>query len=242
MPSDTSESTIVPIEELLENFSSGSLRQKRRLVGEIESRSNDLVKLGSKIFERFEPKSDDWTYGWILQVLNRHQKNFLLEVLALQNPPVFSTPSSSGIDYEPLQKSLLEERFEEADRITSEKLRELAGKSAVERGYVYFSEVDGIGSEDLLSIDRLWSVYSLGKFGFSTQARLLDSLGDSYEKLWPRIGWKKDGVWTRYPNAFTWSIDAPEGHMPLVNQLRGVRLMDAYLKHPFLISRGTKND
>ena len=69
---------------------------------------------------------------------------------------------------------------------------------------------------------------------------LLDSLGGSYEKLWPRIGWKTDGVWTRYPKAFTWSLDAPEGHMPLVNQLRGVRLMDAYLNHPFLISLRTQ--
>ena len=53
-----------------------------------------------------------------------------------------------------------------------------------------------------------------------------------YDKLWPRIGWKKDGVWTRYPKSFNWSIDAPNGHMPLVNQLRGVRLMDSLLNHP----------
>jgi len=240
MPSDTSESTTVPIEELLENFSSGSLRQKRRLVDEIESRSNDLVGFGAKLFENFEPKSADWSFGWILQVLNRHQHQYLLEVLAAEKSPAFSTPSSNGIDYEPLQKSLLEEKFEDADRITSANLRELAGDSAVERGYVYFSEVDEIDSEDLLTIDRLWFSYSQGKFGFSTQARLLDSLGGNYKKLWPRIGWKNDGAWTRYPKAFTWSLDAPEGHMPLVNQLRGVRLMDAYLNHPFLISLRTQ--
>ncbi len=239
MPSDTPESTIVPIEELLENFSSGSLRQRRRLVGEIESRSMDLTGLGSKLFEKFEPKSDNWSFGWILQVLNRHQSKFLSEVLTADKSPVFSTPSSIGIDYDSLQKSLLEERFEDADRITTATLRKLAGERAVERGYVYFSEVDGIDSEDLITIDRLWIAFSLGKFGFSTQARLLDSLGGSYEKLWPRIGWKTDGVWTRYPKAFTWSLEAPEGHMPLVNQLRGVRLMDAYLKHPFLSLRQT---
>jgi hypothetical protein len=32
-------------------------------------------------------------------------------------------------------------------------------------------------------------------------------------------------------------MDAPEGHMPLVNQLRGVRLMDALLNHPALRQR-----
>ena len=34
-----------------------------------------------------------------------------------------------------------------------------------------------------------------------------------------------------------WSLEAPEGHMPLVNQLRGVRLMDALLNHPALQQR-----
>ena len=53
----------------------------------------------------------------------------------------------------------------------------------------------------------------------------------------PRIGWKSDGVWTRYPGAFNWSIEAPEGHMPLINQLRGVRLMDSLLNHPALVAR-----
>jgi len=32
-------------------------------------------------------------------------------------------------------------------------------------------------------------------------------------------------------------VEAPEGHLPLVNQLRGVRLMDALLQHPALANR-----
>ena len=92
-------------------------------------------------------------------------------------------------------------------------------------------------AQDLITLDRLWTAYSQGRFGFSAQARLLESLDERYDKLWPRIGWKLEGVWTRYPNAFTWSLEAPEGHMPLINQLRGVRLMDAILNHPSLVSR-----
>ena len=230
MPSDTSDSSSINIEELLEKFSSGSLRQQRRLVDEIESRSKELREHGIKLFENFDRNSDDWTIGWIFQVLNRHQQKFLTEFIS-SDKNLFSSPSSNGIDHSLLQRSLLEERFEEADRITSKTLRELAGPAAVERGYVYFSEAEGINGVDLITIDRLWTAYSQGKFGFSIQARLLDSLGGRYEKLWPRIGWKIDGVWTRYPDSFTWSIEAPEGHMPLVNQLRGVRLIDAYLSH-----------
>ena len=51
------------------------------------------------------------------------------------------------------------------------------------------------------------------------------------------MGWKLNGTWTRYPGSFTWSLSAPEGHLPLVNQLRGVRLMDALLSHPGLKTR-----
>jgi len=119
----------------------------------------------------------------------------------------------------------------------SEHLRQLAGEAAVQRGYVYYSEVPPIASVDLESIDRLWVMYSQGRFGFSVQIRLLRSLNGRWDQLWPRLGWKQGGVWTRYPRSFTWSLEAPEGHLPLVNQLRGVRLMDALLSHPGLQQR-----
>jgi hypothetical protein len=102
---------------------------------------------------------------------------------------------------------------------------------------VYFSEVAAMPGLDLQSLDRLWLAYSLGRFGFSVQGRLLRLCDDRWERLWPRLGWKRDGVWTRYPAAFTWSLEAPEGHMPLINQLRGVRLMDALLHHPAVLER-----
>ena len=41
----------------------------------------------------------------------------------------------------------------------------------------------------------------------------------------------------RYPSSFCWSLKAPDGHMPLVNQLRGVRLMDSILRHPSIANR-----
>ena len=146
-------------------------------------------------------------------------------------------PTACEIDYSGLQVALLREQFEEADRLTSCALRQLAGEQAVQRGYVYFSEVPPMEALDLTTIDRLWIAYSQGRFGFTVQSRLLGALDGRYDRLWPRIGWKNDGVWTRYPGSFQWSMDAPEGHMPLVNQLRGVRLMDALLQHPGLSNR-----
>ncbi|MFM7652688.1 MAG: GUN4 domain-containing protein, partial [Vulcanococcus sp.] len=66
---------------------------------------------------------------------------------------------------------------------------------------------------------------------------LLAACGNDWTRLWPRLGWKREGTWTRYPGGFTWSLQAPEGHLPLVNQLRGVRLMDSLLRHPALAAR-----
>ena len=113
----------------------------------------------------------------------------------------------------------------------------MAGKIAEKRGYVFFSEVNNMSGIDLQTIDRLWNIYSNGRFSFSNQAKILKSVGKKYELLWPKIGWKKEGLWTRYPNSFCWSLEAPEGHMPLINQLRGVRLMDSILRHPAIAER-----
>ena len=225
--------------QLLERFATGSARQRRSLIATIEQRSDQLAALGPAAFSAFDPDGDDWAAGWLLQVFQRQQPQ-VLPALIGSSSGWFTTPSAVGIDYSPLQRDLLAEQFEDADRFTSRVLRQLAGPEAERRGYVYFSEVPPMQGLDLITLDRLWTAYSQGRFGFTAQARLLAALEGRYERLWPRIGWKEDGVWTRYPGAFTWSLSAPEGHMPLINQLRGVRLMDALLNHPALVSRREK--
>ena len=221
----------------LESFRMASERKRVGLLNDLEERVEDLLGLGSSLMSGFDPDLSDWPPGFILQLIHKNDNNFIKNNLNCDDLCWFNTPSDVGFDYSPLQRYLLNESYEDADRFTSSKLRELAGEKAVKRGYVYFSEVEKIPSLDLTTLDRLWIVFSRGKFGFTVQAKILDSLGGRYDKLWPRIGWKKDGIWTRYPKAFNWSIDAPNGHMPLVNQLRGVRLMDALLNHQALTAK-----
>ena len=223
------------IEEFLESFRMASERKRLSLLNGFEERVDDLLGLGSSVMSGFDPDSCDWSSGFILQLIHKTDGNFIKNNLNCDDLSWLNAPSKVGFDYSPLQQYLLNESFEEADRFTSSKLRELAGEKAVKRGYVYFSEVESIPSTDLSTLDKLWIVYSRGKFGFTVQSKILGSVGGRYDKLWPRIGWKKDGIWTRYPKAFNWSIEAPSGHMPLVNQLRGVRLMDALLNHEALI-------
>ena len=225
-------------DQLLETFLQGTDRQARGLVLALRQRVDDLSPLIADRLRSADREADHWRSGFLLQLL--------AESPARPAGPAgqelfpggwLITPSAMAIDYAPLQRHLLFQEFEQADRLTSSHLRQLAGTAAEERGYVYFSEVATISSLDLQSLDRLWIAYSLGRFGFSVQGRLLRLCENRWEELWPRLGWKRDGVWTRYPSAFTWSLEAPEGHMPLVNQLRGVRLMDALLHHPAVRQR-----
>ncbi|MGL5835600.1 MAG: GUN4 N-terminal ARM-like repeat domain-containing protein [Waterburya sp.] len=140
--------------------------------------------------------------------------------------------STSNIDYQPLQQLLAQQDFQQADVITLQKMCELAGSAAVERKWIYFTEVVNLPIADLITLDQLWLMASAGKFGFSVQRRIWLSVGKDFTKLWTKIDWKSGNVWTRYPQEFIWDLSAPTGHLPLSNQLRGVRVIDAIFAHP----------
>mgnify|MGYP001502159243 FL=1 len=226
--------SIENITDLVNSFVESNQRKRKSLIKKIESSADSLFEVADTFLKESERGGDDWANGWILQVLKMYKPEFFENDIYNK---WFLTYTEKEINFDKLQLNLLEQNFEEADRLTSSILRELAGKVAEKRGYVFYSEVKNMSGKDLETIDRLWKIYSQGKFGFSIQAKLLKSVGKRYDLLWPRIGWKKDGIWTRYPSAFSWSLDAPDGHMPLVNQLRGVRLMDSILRHPSIALR-----
>ena len=226
--------SIENITDLVNSFFEANQRKRKSLIKKIESSADSLFEVADTFLKESERGGDDWANGWILQVLKMYKPEFFENDIYNK---WFLTYTEREINFDKLQLNLLEQNFEEADRLTSSILRELAGKVAEKRGYVFYSEVKNMPGKDLETLDRLWKIYSQGKFGFSIQAKLLKSVGKRYDLLWPRIGWKKDGIWTRYPSAFSWSLDAPDGHMPLVNQLRGVRLMDSILRHPSIALR-----
>ena len=104
-------------------------------------------------------------------------------------------------------------------------------EGAARRGWLYFSEVSRIPVEDLRTIDHLWRVASGDRFGYSVQRQLWLGVNRNWERLWPLIGWKQGYHWTRYPDEFIWDLSAPKGHLPLSNQLRGVRVLEELLTH-----------
>jgi hypothetical protein len=127
---------------------------------------------------------------------------------------------------------LAKQDFQTADSLTRQKLCELAGEGAIQRKWVYFTEVEAFPGVDIQTIDNLWLVHSEGKFGWSVQRKLWIGVGQDFPKLWPKIGWKNGNNWTKYPQEFTWDLSAPVGHLPLLNQLRGVRVAASLFSHP----------
>jgi len=179
--------------DLIKKFVDSNQRKRINSLTQIESEVENIFNLGPSLFDIFDNDGDDWAAGWILQVLKKYKPEFF-ENSNFNN--WFNTYSDIDINYEDLQLMLLEQKFEEADRLTSSYLRKLAGKLAEKRGYVFYSEVKNMSDKDLQTIDRLWTIYSTGRFGFSNQAKILKSVGKRYELLWPKIGWKKDGLLT----------------------------------------------
>ena len=171
--------------------------------------------------------------GRALQLLSQIQEEAVKVFLAEHFPAgLVPLPSACKVDYSEIQTALIQQDFETADRLTLQKMCELAGPTAVKRKWIYFTEVNAFPKIDLKTLDQLWFIYSEGKFGFSKQREIWIGIDKNWERLWSKIAWKEGNLWTRYPGGFIWSLEAPVGHLPLTNQLRGVRVMDALMNHP----------
>ena len=165
---------------LVKKFVESNQRKRINLLASIESEIENLFLIGKKLFDDFEQDGDDWAAGWFLQLFKKYKPQFFEDN---KFNKWFNTYSDVEINYDELQLKLLEQKFEDADRLTSFYLRKLAGKLAEKRGYVFYSEVNNMPATDLQTIDRLWNIYSNGKFGFSIQARILKSVDEKYELL-----------------------------------------------------------
>nr|YP_009392598.1 hypothetical protein [Bostrychia tenella]ARW61160.1 hypothetical protein [Bostrychia tenella] len=139
--------------------------------------------------------------------------------------------SSLKINYQPLQGLLLKGKFQEADKLTQKYLCELVKITTnSKREWLYFTDIQFLPIDDLFTLDLLWKVYSKGKFGFSVQKKLWTSTNCKWNKFWETIGWTNKGIMNRYPQEFIWTLEAPDGHLPLFNQLRGTQTLSSLFK------------
>nr|YP_009244140.1 hypothetical protein Gele_132 [Gelidium elegans]AMK96382.1 hypothetical protein Gele_132 [Gelidium elegans] len=211
-----------------------SFNEQLKLINQIiNAGSEDL--LADLLVEKciFNKELPDYLDGIIFEILRKTNNRSVLNKLnSYFQDGLIELRSSLKIDYQPLQDQLMLQNFKEADKLTQLYLCKLADLSdSSERNWLYFTDVFTLPSEDLLTIDMLWRLYSRGKFGFSIQRKIWLSNEYNWEVFWSKIGWKDLGNPRRYPNDFIWDINAPEGHLPLFNQLRGVQVLSALFNH-----------
>lgn len=131
--------------------------------------------------------------------------------------------SEKGIDYTQLHGLLTARKWKEADQETARVMRLAADKK--ESDWLGSEDIQKIPCADLQKINQLWLRSSNRRFGFSVQRCVYQEEAEDFGNLGKRLGWKKrNGDWVKTPDV-QWTIDAPEGHLPMggsvVNKLRG---------------------
>ncbi|MGK7877293.1 MAG: GUN4 N-terminal ARM-like repeat domain-containing protein [Xenococcaceae cyanobacterium] len=221
------------ISQLASQFQSESEKNQLQLIPKLVSAGEPGWAVLREFLLSHQSVPANLVVGKVYQALYQANSPKTQEFLQTYFPSgVIPLKSERNIDYQPLQHLLVGQDFQAADSLTRQKLCELAGEAALKRKWLYFTEVEKFPLTDLHTINQLWWIHSEGKFGFSVQRQIWLSLGKDFSKLWPKIGWKTDKNWTQYPNEFTWDLSAPKGHLPLSNQLRGVRVIASLFSHP----------
>ncbi len=231
--SSATSDTHIDVSALRLQLTSGSEKVQQQMIQQLATLGNPGLDVLMEFLLQRQASSPTWVDGKAYHILHAANYPPAQEFLQTYFPNgIVTLKSECDIDYTPLQQLLIIQDFQAADRMTLQKLCELAGSAAVQRKWLYFTDVENFPISDLQSINTLWLIYSEGKFGFSVQREIWLSLGKNWEKFWPKIGWKNGNIWTRYPDGFTWNLTAPAGHLPLSNQLRGNRAITALLSHP----------
>ncbi|MEG4091005.1 GUN4 domain-containing protein [Microcoleus sp. Pol12B4] len=155
----------------------------------------------------------------------------------------FSLISEAGIDYSSLQYLLVSQEWEKADEQTRKLVLQAAERSD---NWLRNEDIQSLACEDLFIIDRLWTIYSEGRFGFSVQKRIGESLASETgdisrgKEFSDRVGWHKQRTETDsyydVLNLYTikrredipCGLNAPEGNLPSICEFGGGELLSWY--------------
>lgn len=126
--------------------------------------------------------------------------------------------SKAGLDYSELITAFEEEDWEKADKITRDLFVSVANKDG--KGLSH-EELHHYPMEEFHNLDRLWTRYSDGRFGFGVQLRKLIEADYNPNSFAESIGWKKDGLWIAYSD-MQFNLLSPKGQLPILGQLSGL--------------------
>lgn len=126
--------------------------------------------------------------------------------------------SEKNVDYTRLRDLLADGKWKEADQETLTVMLKVTRRE--EEGSLDIESIETFPCADLRTIDRLWVKYSNGRFGFSVQKRIWESVGgkpdyEIYRSFCVRLGWRVKEKWVNYSN-LTFSLNASLGHLPFL--------------------------
>ncbi|MCC3413812.1 MULTISPECIES: GUN4 domain-containing protein [unclassified Microcoleus] len=144
--------------------------------------------------------------------------------------------------YSKLDSLLQARKWKEADEETEKLIFNLLGKEKIERpleklpnlsvldAFLYnclsSNDVEKLPGTELRNINKLWLEHSKGRFGFSVQKQILESIvrndtddygifyGQGYKEFDERVGWYLKDDWIYYSD-IKYSLTAPPGHLPI---------------------------
>lgn len=146
-------------------------------------------------------------------------------------------------DYTKLRELLANGQWKEADVETAKKMLEVPGRQ--QAGSLSYKDIENFSCPDLRAMDKLWVKYSKGRFGFSVQKDIYQSLGgtkEHNEKVWvdfsEEIVWKEKGEkgkWLYYQE-LAFNINAPKAHLPAgaghlpTHRVVGLRIVEGWME------------
>ncbi len=154
-------------------------------------------------------------------LLHQHRTEPRVKQVLEKYPPLHS---AVGVDYTRLRDLLAAQKWQEGDSETLAVM--LKASHQQKNGWLGVEDIKQFPCIDLHTINRLWVWYSSGRFGFSVQKRIWQSVGgnpnaswETYCRFGERVGWRVRNRWLDEWN-LTYTLAAPIGHLPALGEDR----------------------
>ncbi len=132
-------------------------------------------------------------------------------------------PAEPLINCEKLRQLLELKKWKDADFETKRLLLELVHRE--KEGWLQPEDIKNLSLQPLLVIDKLWTQYSDGYFGFSVQSKIWCSLGCkssseltvqtmSENRFGKAVNWYVNSMWLSPWDAFNYEVQSVKGSLP----------------------------
>jgi hypothetical protein len=172
-----------------------------------------------------------------LQNISESSNSFYQVSISTSQAEDLNSEIFPGHVYKKLRDFLAIGQWHNADIETEKRLLDLVNR---QNSFIRVEDIGKIPKRDLVNIDFLWTKYSNGRFGLSTQKRLWQQFeepvryGESWKRFGKRLGWRRQKTlaerglsWLKKGDSliegYEWivvdelqfDIFAPEGHLPV---------------------------